>query len=648
MPGPPEKKQTPVQGLGGRWPAWLMVLLLVFFFIMLARSVSIGTGAQSIPYSQFLQYVASDRVVKVTIHTNSVAGVYKDAKGRQVDFTSTRPPGVDEAQLLGELSAHHVEFSGSQPSGLGRFLVGLLSWLLPLLLIVGVWVWVMRRAGGGGLGAGLSLGRSQHKIYDRRDLRTTFRDVAGLEEAVEELREVVDFLKQPERYRRLGGRIPKGVLLVGQPGTGKTLLARAVAGEAEVPFFYLSGSNFVQMFVGLGAARVRDLFEQAKAQAPAIVFIDELDTIGRSRAAGITGTGSHEEREQTLNQLLSEMDGFDPAADVIIMAATNRPEVLDPALLRPGRFDRQIVVDLPDRRGREAILRVHARGIRLAGDVDLGVLAARTPGAAGAELANVINEAALLAARRGRDEVGMDELEEAVDRVSMGLERRSRVLSPRERERVAYHELGHALVALACPHADPVYRVSIVPRGVAAIGVTQQVPAEDRYLITQPELEDRLAVLMGGRAAEQLIYGELSTGAQNDLQQATALARRMVEEFGMSEAVGPVALRRPGLFLQVEVGRSEQVSERTVEDADAAVRALLEQAQTRAERVLTERRSDLDRVAVLLLEHETLEGDELRSALKAPSKAVPLEEARRRRHARGEQGRREHVTSNVD
>jgi cell division protease FtsH len=569
-------------------------------------------------------------VVKVDIGTTSVHGTYK-AEGKQVDFSATRPPGVDEGKLLEELSAHHVEFTGSQPSGVSKFLLSLLLWLLPVVLLIGFWLWFIRRAAGGGVAGGLSLGRSQHKIYDRRDLRTSFDDVAGLEEAVEELREVVDFLKHPQRYRRLGGRIPKGVLLVGQPGTGKTLLARAVAGEAEVPFFYLSGSNFVQMFVGLGAARVRDLFEQAKAQAPCIVFIDELDTIGRSRAVGI-GTGAHEEREQTLNQLLSEMDGFDPAADVIIMAATNRPEVLDPALLRPGRFDRQIVVDLPDRRGREAILRVHARGVRLAADVDLRALAGRTPGAAGAHLASIVNEAALLAARRGKDEVGMAELEEAVDRVSIGLERRSRVLSPRERERVAFHELGHALVALACPHADSVHRVSIVPRGVAAIGATQLLPAEDRYLITQPELEDRLTVLMGGRAAEQLVYGELSTGAQNDLQQATALARRMVEEFGMSDAVGPLALRRPGPFLPVEIGRSEQVSERTVEDADTAVRKLLEEAQKRAERILTERRADLDRIARLLLERETLEGEELKAAL-APAEALPLAEAPRRHRA---------------
>ncbi|HZO98091.1 MAG TPA: ATP-dependent zinc metalloprotease FtsH [Gaiellaceae bacterium] len=620
---PTRAPRSPTHPAPERRPGWrpLVWAALIAVTLVIVGRALVGTSAgQSIPYSRFLALVQANRVVKVEIGSQTLSGTYEQ-DGKRVRFTSTRPPDVNETTLLDELSAHDVEFSGSRPSGFTSFLLSLLAWLLPIALLIGFWMWFIRRAGAGGVGAGFALGRSQHKIFDRRDLRTSFKDVAGLEEAVEELREVVDFLKRPERYRRLGGRIPKGVLLVGPPGTGKTLLARAVAGEAEVPFFYLSGSNFVQMFVGLGAARVRDLFEQAKANAPCIVFIDELDTIGRSRAAGMAATGSHEEREQTLNQLLSEMDGFDPAADVIIMAATNRPEVLDQALLRPGRFDRQIVVDLPDRRGREAILRIHARGVALAADVDLDVLAGRTPGAAGAELANIVNEAALLAARRGKAEVGMDELEEAVDRVSMGLERRSRVLSPHERERVAYHELGHALVALSCPHADPVHRVSIVPRGVAAIGVTQQVPAEDRYVITQPELEARLTVLMGGRAAERMVYGELSTGAQNDLQQATALARRMVEEFGMSDAVGPVALRRPGLFLQLEGGRSDQVAERTVEDADADVRRLLEQAQERAEQILGERRADLDRVARVLLERETLEGDDLKAALQPPRRA---------------------------
>jgi cell division protease FtsH len=461
----------------------------------------------------------------------------------------------------------------------------------------------------------MTFGRSRHKVYDRRDLRTTFADVAGVDEAVEELREVVDFLRQPERYARLGARIPKGVLLAGPPGTGKTLLARAVAGEAGVPFFYLSGSDFVEMFVGLGAARVRELFEEAKARAPCLVFIDEIDTIGKVRSgAGPAAFGGHDEREQTLTQLLTEMDGFDSSGGVIIMAATNRPEVLDPALLRPGRFDRQVVVDRPDRRGRAAILAVHARRVTLADDVDLDVVAARTPGFAGAELANVINEAALLAARRDKPAVGMNELEEAIDRVSMGLERRSRVISPAERRRVAYHELGHALVAILSPHADPVHRVSIVPRGVAALGVTQQLPADDRYLIAQPELEDRLAVMMGGRAAERVVFGELSSGAANDLQQATALARRMVEQFGMSAKVGPVAISTPGSFLDQD-GRLEARSPRLIAEAEDEMKRLLQRADERATSLLNGRRDALDRLADVLLERETLEGDELNRLL---------------------------------
>ena len=587
---------------------WLAVLLGIVLLAVIGSALFPVGGAQSIPYSRFLELVENGQVEKVAIGSEEVKGTYLEA-GKDVDFVSKRPPGVDDAELLAQLRAHDVEFTGA-PGGTGEFLRNfLLVWILPLLLIVLVWRFLFRRVGAGA--AGMTLGRSQHKVYLRTD-GLTFADVAGVDEAVEELREIVDFLKNPSQYRRLGGRIPRGVLIVGAPGTGKTLLARAVAGEAGVPFFYLSGSDFVEIFVGVGAARVRDLFEQAKAKAPCIVFIDEIDTIGRSRAGPSYGAGAHEEREQTLNQLLGEMDGFDPSAGVIIMAATNRPEILDPALLRPGRFDRQIAVDLPDRRGRAAILLVHARGVVLAPDVDLDVIAARTPGFAGAELANVVNEAALLAARRGKPAVCMDEVEEAIDRVSIGLERRSRVLSPRERERAAHHEIGHALVALACPHADPLYRVSIVPRGVAAIGVTQQLPAEDRYIITQPELEDRLTVMMGGRAGEKLVYGDLSTGAQNDLQQATALARRMVEEFGMSERVGPVALARTGLYLPVDGRPVDLISP---EEAGGEIKRLLEAAERRAESILADRRPQLERLAQLLLERETLEASELQAAL---------------------------------
>ena len=599
------------------WTAALFAtLVLVFLAAELWLPFLLVRGPQPITYSRFLDLVQAGKVERVAISAQEVDGDYRGPHGT-VAFVATRPPGVDDQTLIRSLQSHHVEFTGVQPNGFDSFLRGLfLNWILPLLVLVALWGALARRFGPGA--GAMSFGRSQPKIYDRKDLRTSFADVAGVNEAVEELREVVDFLKHPRRYQRLGGKIPKGVLLVGPPGTGKTLLARAVAGEADVPFFYIAGSAFVEMFVGLGAARVRDLFEQAKAKAPCIVFIDELDTIGKSRAGAPSASiGGHDEREQTLNQLLAEMDGFDSSVGVIIMAATNRPEVLDPALLRPGRFDRQIVVDRPDRRGREAILRVHARGVKLAPETDLGVIAARTPGFAGAELANVVNEAALLAARRNKEAVGMAELEEAIDRVSIGLERRSRVLGDEERERVAYHELGHALVAHACPHADPVHRVSIVPRGVGALGVTQQLPADDRYLITEPELEDRLAVMMGGRAAERLVYGELSTGAQNDLQQATALARRMVEEFGMSDQVGPVALAQPGIFLPGDGRHPEPLSPELSSTVDTEVKRLLEQAEQRAQKLLDERREKLAALAQLLLEKETLEGQELRAALAA-------------------------------
>jgi cell division protease FtsH len=581
--------------------------------------VGIGSPRAVIPYSRFLALVDQNRVSSVAISPTDVTGVYRTPlappapRGEQL-FIATRPPQADDTALIPLLERRGVEFTGAQASALGSFFRDfVLSWLLPLIFLGGLWAFAFRRLGPGA--GAMTFGRSRHKVYDRRDLRTTFADVAGVDEAVEELREVVDFLRQPERYARLGARIPKGVLLAGPPGTGKTLLARAVAGEAGVPFFYLSGSDFVEMFVGLGAARVRELFEEAKARAPCLVFIDEIDTIGKVRSgAGPAAFGGHDEREQTLTQLLTEMDGFDSSGGVIIMAATNRPEVLDPALLRPGRFDRQVVVDRPDRRGRAAILAVHARRVTLADDVDLDVVAARTPGFAGAELANVINEAALLAARRDKPAVGMNELEEAIDRVSMGLERRSRVISPAERRRVAYHELGHALVAILSPHADPVHRVSIVPRGVAALGVTQQLPADDRYLIAQPELEDRLAVMMGGRAAERVVFGELSSGAANDLQQATALARRMVEQFGMSAKVGPVAISTPGSFLDQD-GRLEARSPRLIAEAEDEMKRLLQRADERATSLLNGRRDALDRLADVLLERETLEGDELNRLL---------------------------------
>jgi cell division protease FtsH len=595
-------------------PAGLIVALVVLVIGAMLFG-GLGGSRQELPYSRVLGLVSAGRVEKVDISSRNLTGVYRTGN-RTVSFSATRPPNLSATSLVRDLQAHHVQFTGNQPSALGGLLGSLLLFLLlPIALLVAAGLFIARRLGAGGTGASaMGLGRSRHRTYDRTDLRTTFADVAGVEEAVEELREVVDFLEHPARYRRLGGRIPKGVLLVGPPGTGKTLLARAVAGEADVPFFYLSGSDFVELFVGLGAARVRDLFEQAKARAPCIVFIDELDTVGRSRAGAVpTPAGGHDEREQTLNQLLTEMDGFDPATAVILVAATNRPEVLDPALLRPGRFDRQVVVDLPDRRGREAILRIHARSVALDGGVDLALLAARTPGFAGAELANVVNEAALLAARRGRDVVATIDLEEAIDRVAVGLARHSRVLGEPERRRVAYHELGHALVALDLPNADPVHRVSIVPRGVAALGQTHQLPPEDRYLVTRSQLEDRLCVLMGGRAAERLVFGEVSSGAQSDLTQASELARRMVEELGMSERLGPIALRHPGAIAGYEV--PELHSAGLLGRAENEVISVLRAAEARADQLLAARRVELDHLADLLLERETLEGYDLRAAL---------------------------------
>jgi cell division protease FtsH len=619
-------ERTGAPNLPAPEPPWRARLAITFVILVAALTlanvlIAVAPSQQVILYSRFVTLVDQGRVKGVAISSSDVTGFYRTSHGTQ-QFVATRPPQADDTSLVPLLESKGVQFTGSQPSALGSFFTGfILSWLLPFVILGGLW-WLAARRLGPGAGA-MSFGRPRHKVYDRRDLRTTFADVAGVDEAVEELREVVDFLRRPERYASLGARIPKGVLLAGAPGTGKTLLARAVAGEAGVPFFYLSGSDFVEMFVGLGAARVRELFEEAKAKAPCLVFIDEIDTIGKARGgAGPAAFAGHDEREQTLTQLLTEMDGFDSSGGVIIMAATNRPEVLDPALLRPGRFDRQIIVDRPDRRGRAAILAVHARRVALAPDVDLDVVAARTPGFAGAELANVINEAALLAARRGKAAVGMAELDEAVDRVSMGLERRSRVISPEERGRVAYHELGHALVAIASPHADPVHRVSIVPRGVAALGVTQQLPADDRYLITQPELEDRLAVMMGGRAAERLVFGDLSSGAANDLQQATALARRMVEQFGMSCKVGPVAISTSSTFLD-QNGQLEARSPKLIAEAEEEMKALLQCADERAASYLSERRDALDRLADTLLERETLEGSELSALLRNETVAEP-------------------------
>ncbi len=621
----------------------LVYLLIAVVVLSLVQSWLLAPRTVEIPMSKFLQLVREGKVEKVSLTDREIRGTLKPGalpapqpgpgdKVRSLvgvdqpltTFTTTRIPGIDDGSLVKELEQHKIEFSGRVESTFWRdFLFG---WIVPLGLMVGIWLFLMRRMSGGPTQA-LSFGRSKAKIYDRKALKTTFADVAGVDEAKAELIEIVDFLKNPKKYQRLGGRIPKGVLLVGPPGTGKTLLARAVAGEADVPFFFLSGSEFVEMFVGVGASRVRDLFEQAKEKAPCIVFIDELDAIGKTRAGATGFVGGHDEREQTLNQLLAEMDGFDSSKGVIIMAATNRPEVLDAALLRAGRFDRQVVVDKPDVKGREAILQVHARNVILAPSVDLRVLAARTPGMAGADLANLMNEAALLAARKGKDAVDMADLDEAVDRVIGGLERKSRVLSEKERDIVAHHEIGHALVASSLPQADPVHKVTIIPRGVGALGATYQLPLEDRYLLTRSELEDRIAVLLGGRAAEEVVYGEISTGAHNDLERATEMARLMVTQYGMSEHLGPMTFGggQQALFLKgAGIAAEREYSEDTARTIDSETRAIIDRIYDRVRGLITDRKLVLLAAAAELKAKETLEGDRLRHLLAGE----PVEEKR--------------------
>ncbi len=593
------------------WYGLALVLLLG-----LAQLYYLTPGGRQIAYSEFKALLKSGQVAEVTIGDATIRGTLKpgaegDKAGRQ--FTATR---VEDPKLTEELEAKGVKYSGEITS---RWLPDLLGWIIPVLFFVALWGFFFRRMGGAEGGV-MSFARSRAKIYADDEVQVRFTDVAGVDEAREELKEIVEFLKNPKKYTNLGGRIPKGVLLVGPPGTGKTLLARAVAGEAHVPFFSLSGSEFVEMFVGVGAARIRDLFQQAEAKAPCIVFIDELDALGKVRVQ--SPIGSHEEREQTLNQLLAEMDGFDSRKGVIIMGATNRPEVLDPALLRPGRFDRQILVDKPDVKGREDILRIHAKHVKLAPDVDLRVVAARTAGFAGADLANLVNEAALLAARNDKTAVDMKDFEAAIDRLIAGLEKK-RVMSPKEREIVAYHESGHAIVASVMPGLDPVHKISIVQRGFGALGYTMQLPLEDRYLMTRADLLGQLAVLLGGRTAEEIALGEISTGAQNDLQRATDIARAMVTEFGMSEALGAINYdghKRPR-FLDIPLPPERGLyGEETARKIDAEIARILTEAHETARRILTERRDQLERITRRLLEIEVMEGDELRQLLGLPPK----------------------------
>ena len=612
------------------WIVGFLVALMLFNFLAAPRP-------SGIDYSEFLTKVENDQIVgTLKVSQTSVAGTFQE-NGNEVQFTSTIPPTEQGTTKLTDLlDESGIDYTGVTPSG---FQTILLSWVIPLLLFGALWFFLIRRMSGAGASAALNLGRNKVRIYDRKEMKTTFADVAGVDEARDELREIVDFLKNPKKYQRLGGRIPKGVLLLGPPGCGKTLLARAVAGEANVPFFFMSGSEFVEMFVGLGAARVRELFQQAKEKAPALVFLDEIDTIGKGRGGSLSGLGAHDEREQTLNQLLVEMDGFDSSKGVIIMAATNRPDVLDQALVRPGRFDRQVVVDRPDLKGREDILKVHVRGVALDPGVDLRVLAARTPGFTGADLANIVNEAALLAARKEKNAVTMVELEEAIDRGVAGLERKSRVMSDKERTIVAKHEMGHALVALTAPTADPVHRVSIIPRGAAALGMTMQRPLEDRYLLTEPELQDRLAVLLGGRTAEEICFDQISTGAQNDLQRATEIARAMVTEYGMSDEIGPLSfgsdgMRNAGLYFP---GGGTELSDALSERIDAEVARLVNEAHHRATTVLTEHRPFLDTMAELLMVTEVIDGPDL-IAYFEERKPVPDIEALRRARGNGAPG----------
>jgi cell division protease FtsH len=592
-------------------------------------------------YDEFLRYLREGRVEWVHLTSDEIRGRYRDGKKPAVPEGATRDERPDDfvtgrvehEALVDLLQEHGVAFRRMPDSRWAEQWPWLLYIGVTIAFMVLIWGGLFRRMGAQAGGV-LSFGKSRGKVFQESDVKVTFDDVAGVDEAKEELQEIIEFLKTPDKYHRIGAKIPKGVLLLGPPGTGKTLLARAVAGEAKVPFISISGSEFVEMFVGVGAARVRDLFEQAAKSAPCIVFIDELDALGRSRGGAALGGGSNEEREQTLNQLLVEMDGFEPHQAVIIMAATNRPEVLDPALMRPGRFDRQVLVDRPDRQGREQILRVHMRKVQLADDVDTAVIAARTPGFAGADLANLANEAALLAARRGREHVTMEDFSAAIDRVVAGLEKKSRIITEEERRRVAYHEVGHALAGTLSGAGDLVHKISIVPRGIAALGYTMQLPSEERYLMTESDIRARLVGLLGGRAAEELVFGEGSTGAHDDLRKATDIARAMVTEYGMSEAVGPVSVgsdRRP-TFLQGREGGGggisfgREVGDKVADAVDGEVRRIVEAAREQAMKLLRANREALERIAERLLELEVLEGQELQAL---------LEKAQRSHDARG-------------
>ena len=586
-------------------------VLVGVWVVLIAQSyISSMFAYQVVPYSQFLTLLKTGKISEVAVTANQIQGKMKVAGAAAGETKAFRTIRVDP-ELSTLLDTYKVSFKGEIES---TFLRDLFSWIFPIILFVGIWYFFMKRMGSQQAGF-MTLGKNKAKIYVENELNVTFNDVAGVDEAKQELVEVIEFLKTPAKFTELGGKIPKGILLVGPPGTGKTMLAKAVAGESGVPFFSISGSEFVEMFVGMGAARVRDLFEQAKQKAPCIIFIDELDALGKARGFG--AVGGHDEREQTLNQLLVEMDGFDTRVGVILMAATNRPEILDPALLRPGRFDRHILVDRPDKVGRKEILQVHMKKIKSGPDVDLEILANMTPGMVGADLANLVNEAALLAVRRNKKEVSMSEFSEAVERIVAGLEKKNRLINPMERKTVAYHEMGHALVALSLPGTDPVHKISIIPRGISALGYTMQVPTEDRFLMRKTELLNKIASLLGGRAAEEIIFGDISTGAHSDLSRATDIAKSMIREYGMSAKLGQVYLspeKRPQ-FMDLGMREGGDYSEATAEMIDQEIREIISSEYTRALDILKSKKDILEKGAQLLLEKEKIDGEEIKALM---------------------------------
>ena len=586
------------------------VLIGIWVVLIIQSYIASMLAVKTIPYSQFMNSLKQGKVTEIAISQGEIQGKMKNAQGALEDFKTVR---VDP-ELSKILEQYNVTFKGKIES---TFLKDIISWVLPVFIFVGIWYLLMKRMAGKQPGF-MSLGKNKAKIYMEDELKVRFTDVAGVDEAKQELEEVIDFLKNPGKFGELGGRIPKGILLVGPPGTGKTLLAKAVAGESGVPFFSMSGSDFVEMFVGLGAARVRDLFVQAKEKAPCIIFIDEVDALGKARGLGGM-TGGHDEREQTLNQLLAEMDGFDPKVGVILMAATNRPEILDPALLRPGRFDRHVLVDRPDKVGREEILRVHLRNIKTESDINVESLAAMTPGMVGADLANLVNEAALLAVRQGKKLVGMPEFQEAVERIIGGLEKKNRLINKDEREIVAHHEMGHAIVAMSLPGTDPVQKISIVPRGIAALGYTMQVPTDDRFLMRKTELLNKIATLLGGRAAEEIVFGDISTGAHNDLSRATDIAKSMIKEYGMSSSLGQVYLAhdRRSQYLDLGLQEAGDYSELTSQAIDGEIRQIITGQYKVASDILKEKRDTLVKGARLLLEKEKIDRGEIEALMEA-------------------------------